>query len=485
MTRRIACAILLTVWAMLIASGVTAYLTTRAVLLADMDETLFAQASALPELVPPVNPTAPASALAPAMGLPAHADGDLYVIQTTTNGRTLRPGAGTAQDPRKLVQDGPQIVAKTFSTLADGRRVRSVTLKTLAKPVEPGGTPVPVLVTYRGSAEPFHHLLDQLAWTLVACCLAGGLLAAAIAYAVSYVSLKPLRHTAELVGAIDERHLDRRIPAESLPPELLPVATRINEMLTRLEQAFAQRRKFMADASHELRTPVAALVTGLEVSLARQRQAEAYRSSLASALAEASQLRSLVERLMEQVRSETFSHEEPWQSVDLSALLDECANAAAVLGKSRGIEVHRDFPAEMVFSTQPGRLKSVITNVLSNAVEYNKPQGTVDVTASVSSLGLELDVSDTGQGIDPDKLPSVFEPFFRGDDSHRSDAGHLGLGLFLVKSHLQAMNGRCTVESEPGVGSTFHIRVPPGVRPKPAVRAVAVKERARLAGARQ
>jgi signal transduction histidine kinase len=502
MTRRIACAILVTVWAMLIASGVTAYLTTRAVLLADMDETLFAQASALPELMPAGNATAPASALAPAMGLPASAGGDLYVIQTTTNGRKLRPGADAAQGPGKLAaQDGPQIVAKTFSTLADGRRVRAVTLKALAKPTEPRGAPVPVLVTYRGSAESFDQLLDRLAWTLAGSCLAGGLLAAGIAYAVSYVSLKPLRHTAELVGAIDVRHLDRRIPAESLPPELLPVAARINEMLTRLEQAFAQRRKFLADASHELRTPVAALVTGLEVSLARQRQAEAYRSSLASALAEASQLRSLVERLMEQVRSETFSHDEAWQSVDLSTLLDECASAAATLGRGRGIEVRRDFPVGMVFSTQPGRLKSVITNILSNAVEYNKPNGTVDVTASVSSLGLELDVSDTGFGIEPDKLPNVFEPFFRGDDSHRSDAGHLGLGLFLVKSHLEAMNGRCTVESQPGVGSTFHIRVPPGIRAhstgstsspqassgqaKPAARPVAVKARVRLAGARQ
>jgi signal transduction histidine kinase len=464
MTRRIACAILLTVWAMLIASGVTAYLTTRAVLLADMDDTLVAQASALPELVPVANrPATPAAGLASAMGAPASAGGDRYLIQTTNDGRKVHPRADAAQDAGKLAaSDGPQVVARSFSTLADGRRVRAVTLKALAKPVEPGGAPVPVLVTYTRSAEPFHQLLDQLAWTLLACCMGGGLLAAGIAYAVSCVSLRPLRHTAELVGSIDERHLDRRIPAESLPPELLPVATRINEMLARLEEAFAQRRKFMADASHELRTPVAALVTGLEVSLARQRSAEAYRSTLTSSLEEASQLRSLVERLMEQVRSETFSHNEAWQLVDLSCLLDECISAAATLGRNRGIEVRRDFPAGMVFSTQPGRLKSVITNVLSNAVEYNKPQGTIDLTASVSNLGLELDVSDTGQGIAPDKLPNVFEPFFRGDDSHRTDAGHLGLGLFLVKSHLEAMNGRCTVESQPGVGTTFHIRIPPG-----------------------
>jgi len=92
------------------------------------------------------------------MGLPAHADGDLYVIQTTTNGRTLAPGAGTAQDPQEAgAWDGPQIVAKRLDT-CEAAGSASVTLKTLAKPVEPGGTPVPVLVTYRGSAEPFPSL---------------------------------------------------------------------------------------------------------------------------------------------------------------------------------------------------------------------------------------------------------------------------------------------------------------------------------------
>jgi signal transduction histidine kinase len=481
MTRRIAGAILLTVWAMLIASGVTAYLTTRAVLLRDMDQTLVAQACALPELIQSSNrPAPPTSALASASDLPASTGVDRYVIQTTTDGRKVRPRPDAAAEANRLsASQPPQIVARSFSTLADGHRVRAVTLKAMAKPAEPGGAPVPVLVTYTRSAEPFHQLLDQLAWTLAACCLVGGLVAAGIAYAVSHVSLRPLRQTAELVGSIDERHLDRRIPAESLPPELLAVAARLNEMLARLEQAFAQRRKFMADASHELRTPVAALVTGLEVSLARQRTAEAYRSSLESALTEASQLRSLVERLMEQVRGETFSHDEPFQSVDLSALLDGCANAAAALGKGREIELLREYPADMVFSTQPGRLQSVITNVLSNAVEYNRPHGTVRMTACVTVAGLQIDVSDSGIGIEADKLPDVFEPFFRGDDSHRSDSGHLGLGLFLVKSHLEALNGRCTVESQAGVGSTFRIRIPGATRPKTAGRLAPAKDSAK------
>src|SRR5579859_5832001 len=122
MTRRIACAILLTVWAMLIASGVTAYLTTRAVLISDMDQTLVAQASALPELMPPANRPAAPAALASPMSVPASAGGDRYLIQTTNDGRKVRPRADAGQETAQAAADGPQIVARSFSTLADGRR---------------------------------------------------------------------------------------------------------------------------------------------------------------------------------------------------------------------------------------------------------------------------------------------------------------------------------------------------------------------------
>src|SRR2546421_2253430 len=128
------------------------------------------------------------------------------------------------------------------------------------------------------------------------------------------------------MGAIDEQRLDRRIDIGSLPPELHPMANRLNEMLGRLEHAFALRNQFLADASHELRTPVAALTTALDVALNRPRDAEVYRRTLETCRGDALQLRRLVERLMEQVRSENFSHDEPAQDVDVAQLLRECAD---------------------------------------------------------------------------------------------------------------------------------------------------------------
>jgi two-component system heavy metal sensor histidine kinase CusS len=455
MTRRIALAILLTVWAMLIASGAIAYLTTRSVMLADLDATLLAQASALQELVPAASARERSAAPFGLSGAgTSRTDGDRYVIQHATDRATLRPAnvSGSSADPKPITA--------SFATIADGTRVRTITVSALAKPPSDGGQPIPVIVTYSRSADRFDRLLNRLAITLAACGGAAGLLAAGLAYRVSQTTLRPLRRTADIVGTIDEANLNRRIDVKALPAELLPMGERLNEMLVRVQQSFAQRRQFLADASHELRTPVAALVTGLEVALARPREAEAYRQALADALQDSMQLRQLVERLMQQVRSENFSHDEPPRDVDVSGLLSDCADVAQTLGHPRGIEVKRKYPSGLRLATQAGRLRSVLSNLVSNAVEYNRPGGCVEISAATQDGGVEFTVRDTGPGIAPDELPHLFEPFYRGDGARRNEAGHLGLGLFLVRSHLKALGGRCTVESLPGQGSTFHLHVP-------------------------
>ena len=246
------------------------------------------------------------------------------------------------------------------------------------------------------------------------------------------------------------------------------MAERLNEMLARLESAFAARQRFMADASHELRTPVAALVIALEVSLRHPRDAEAYRRTLETCLTDARQLRLLVERLMEQVRSENLSHDEPAQDLDVTALLHQCADALVPLMELRGVRLERDVPAGLRASLAPGRLRSVITNLLSNAAEYNRRGGRVELVGSQVAGALTLRIADTGVGIAAEHLPHLFDPFYRADRSRQHEVDesgavgsqHLGLGLSLVRAHLQAMNGTVAVESQPGQGSVFTVTLP-------------------------
>src|SRR4051812_16995745 len=219
MTKRLTLAILATVWGTLVAAGATAYVTTRSVLLASLDASLVTRASALPELVDETGRPFPA-------GTPVQQD-DRYVIRTEV-GRTIgRPTSSTSTIAPASVQ--PAIVNAAFVSLPGGNRLRSVTLRAFTK-ASADQPPLPVTVTFSGSAAGFDSLLEELALALALCGALGGLSSAWIALRVARAALRPLRSTADVIGAIDERSLDRRVDTERLPPELVPMAHRLNDM---------------------------------------------------------------------------------------------------------------------------------------------------------------------------------------------------------------------------------------------------------------
>lgn len=460
MTRRITLAILITVWAILIAGCATAYLSMRHLLVDQFDISLKARAEALPELRPAGaavgredDPATVATGRNPVSPPPVKGASvpDYYVIKNAA-GQTLSPPAGGWAVPET------SLVSASFSTLADGSRRRGIVLRGAVR--APSGALTPVTINYQSSAVHLDTLLDRLAISLTTFGIVAGLVTALVAMRVSRTALKPLYATAEIIGTIDPQNLDRRIDAAALPPELESMARRLNEMLERIQRAYVQRHQFLADASHELRTPVAALVTTAEVSLRHPRSAEAYQQTLTTCLEDARYLRRLVEKLMEQCRADTLSHDETPEEVDLTPLLTQCADQAAALGHDRGIAVARTLPASFSLTTQPQRLRSIVTNLLSNAVEYNRPGGTVELLAKPNGRLLHLSIRDNGPGIAPEHVPHLFEPFYRADKARSGQAGHMGLGLSLVQAHLHALGGQIRVESTVGSGTTFHVELP-------------------------
>lgn len=442
MTRRIALAILLTVWATLIAGGATAYFITRAVMLAELDASLVTRAMSVTH----VNEQEDIEYL------PVHSPepDDRYIVRDEVGRTVARPSTTTAR-----VQ--AQVVRAAFAPLPDGSRVRTLTLRIPARR-RAGGEPAMMTVAYSGSAEQFDRLLGRLAWSLAGAGALGGLLAAGIAYAVAHRSLLPLRHTAEVVGSINEQCLHRRISQDDLPPELVPVATRLNEMLARLEQSRQQREQFIADASHELRTPVAALVTALEVSLRRLRDAEAYRQTLTTCLADAQLLQRLVEALLAQARSGLTPRGYDAEDVDLGEIIGQCVTALSPLAEQRDIRVQVETSEDLLVRTEPDRVRSIVLNLLGNAIEYNRVAGSVTICCQRKGREIILQIADTGPGIAPEQVPQLFQPLFRGDSARTS--GHLGLGLYLVRSHARALGGDCTVESQMGRGTSFCVQWP-------------------------
>lgn len=454
-------AILLTVWTILLIAGTATYFTARTKLLAELDRALFDRAAALPEITD-------ASGRRFITQSAATRDDDRYIVRNELGQTIARPPArGDANDANR-----PTLLSRSFARAQDGTRSRTITLRAFGRPTDGNDAnvaAVPVTLTFRGSAAEFDSTMALLRWTLIGCGAAGGVIAAFAARRIATRCLSPLHQATDVIGLIDERALDRRIDESSLPAELKPMAQRLNEMLARLDDSFTRRRRFLANASHELRTPVAAMLTTLEVSLRRARDADAYREAIETTLGDARLMRSLVDSLMSQARAETQALDEESQELDLAAIIEQIVASLHAMAAEKQVQLHTDLSPVTVY-TQSARLRSVLLNLIANAIHHNRIGGSVDVSLHQAGGHVRIVIADTGTGIAAEHLPHVFEPFNRADKSRSAD-GHLGLGLFLVKTHVQAMGGLVEMTSEVGIGTRFEIRIGPiihAVKKRPA-----------------
>jgi signal transduction histidine kinase len=438
MTRRIALAILLSVWILLITGGIGAYLVTRSVLLRYFDESLFAYASSVPGLMH-------GSAATPS--LDPLGEGRFRVVDNLR--RTVSPPMPMA------AQFQPKLLTPPTFSYAQGQHVRTVTLQAYSEQAHK-----PLIVVYTASAAEFDAKMRWLGIAYMLCGLAVGGLTAWIAVKVSRAALKPLAATNRQIASINERTLDRRIDVTALPPELAPMAERLNDLLKRLQTAFLQRSRFLAGASHELRTPVAALVTRLQVAARYPRTAEFYRQVIDECAREADQLRNLIGQLMLQARSQNLAYNEPNEQLDLALLLQQCVETVTPTAQSKDVAIKCLNLPSILCRVPPQRMRSVMINLLGNAIEYSAPGTAIELDCQQNAEQIQIDVRDQGVGIAPEHLPHIFEPFYRTDAARAHEAGHLGLGLSLVQSNLEAIGGTCVVHSVLGAGSTFSVRLP-------------------------
>jgi signal transduction histidine kinase len=485
MTRRVVIAIIINVWLVLITAGCSTYFITRSLLLADLDETIAARVASLPAIA---RPDSAAQAIPDVQ--------DRYFIKDKTGQRvsSLVPAAAASGPP-------PVILTREFVTLSDGTRLRSLTLRAFTRSPLHDEPLEEVTVVYSAPTKHIDALLHSLLYSFSFFGILAAIASALAANSAAKAALRPMRNTAELLGKIDERSLNRRVDVATLPPELAPIGAKLNDMLARLETAFAQRRQFIADASHELRTPVAALVTALEVALRRKREAPDYARVLEQTLSDARLLNQLVVALIEQARAERFGENPDYGPVDLDDFLHRCTALVLPLvqRKSLNLEWAVDGSApsghapcnDITLFTDESMLRSAIVNLLSNAVEYTPERGTITLAAHLtdssdplpealrkalpeglsSSHGpvtgrpgrLLVVVRDTGPGIPPAHLPNVFEPFYRANAARNDSSHHLGLGLALVRMNIRALGGDCCVHSPPPgatTGCEFRVELP-------------------------
>jgi two-component system, OmpR family, sensor kinase len=307
--------------------------------------------------------------------------------------------------------------------------------------------------------RPMRRSLDSLLRALALALLLGAAAAAFTASRLAGRLTRPLEEIATAADAIGATNLQARIPEVSPDVELRQVTRVLNDLLARLEAAFAAQRSFVTDASHELRSPLANLRGTVEVALRRPRLTEEYREALTVALTEAERLSRLVDDLLMLSRADARQFVLDVQACDLADIARDAVTALAARGQEKGVQLRLDAQPTAVVG-DPHRLRQAVDNLLGTALRYAPVASEVIVTTGQRNGHALLSVQDAGPGLSAEEQARIFDRFYRTDLSRGRDSGGLGLGLPIAKAIIEAHHGRVAVQSRPGEGCLFNVRLP-------------------------
>ena len=315
--------------------------------------------------------------------------------------------------------------------------------------------------------RPMHKALQSLLMALSLSLLLGGVAASLGAGALARRLTRPLEQMASAARGIGESSLDARISVAAADVEIEDVTQVLNEMLARLEAAFAaqqalisSQRRFVADASHELRSPLSNLRGTVEVALRRPRTDDDYRETLQVSLIEIERLSRLVTALLTLSRVDAGGLARPFEACDLGAIAVQSVKSHAARAAENGVNLDFDAPEKLFVSGDADRLREVIDNLLDNALRYAPASSHVAVMLERDGDNCRLKVEDCGVGLGEDELERVFDRFYRADSSRDRKSGGMGLGLAIVKAIVKSHGGQVSARNRSAGGAVFVVTLP-------------------------
>jgi heavy metal sensor kinase len=283
------------------------------------------------------------------------------------------------------------------------------------------------------------------------------LIAGAGGFLLASKNLAPVRWMAEQARKITDKNLHERLEIGAANEELAMLADSFNELLSRLDRSFETMRRFVADASHELRTPIAVIRGEADVALDHDRSPSEYRESLAIIQDEARRLTRLIDDLLNLARADAGRVNLHVEEFYLNDILAECCRSMQGRADAKRIELECRSPEDVGYRGDQELIRRLVLNLLENAIRYTPEGGRVRVSLEDSAGELRIQVADTGAGIPPEAAPHVFERFDRGDQARSRQNGGFGLGLSIVKWIAESHKGSVELSSQPGLGSTFTV----------------------------
>ena len=373
-------------------------------------------------------------------------EGEVYVFPDRDHvralARALEP-VPLSEVPGPVLEERPGLVARGARAIVDVPGAGIWTLEMILQPVE-----TEVTVTQ------FNRRLAGGGAAFLAAAILGGLF-------LTRQALRPVAASIRSARELNPRDLSARLPRTGSDDELDQLAATINDLLERLARHHDQMVRFTADASHELRAPLAAMQAAAEVALQRPRPAGEYREHLEVVSEQCERLADVVGNLLLLARADAGQVPLCRESVDWSELAREAIDTFRPLADDKGLTLEFDCRAAVIYSGDRTRLLQLIMNLLDNAIKFTPQGGTVRVALTQGPGGARFVVQDTGIGIPADKLPHIFERFYQVDSSRMCRGG--GLGLSICHWVATAHDGTIDVSSQPGRGTQFTVVLPQAV----------------------
>lgn len=323
-----------------------------------------------------------------------------------------------------------------------------------------GREPLPVPVPPEPPVPPGLVLIEQqvdFAFTGFLCALLIIASGTGITYMVAGRALKPVTDLSKEIEEINENNLFRQVQVPLSKDEVARLSISFNRMIRKLEKSFLAHKHFSANAAHELKTPLAAMLARIEVvQLGDPPSLEEYKEALEDTRCNAERLNALVHDLlrmnadMNRSACVTFAAKELFQTI-----LSEHDTEIQI--KPIHIEFHLE---DVPIYGERNLLHRAFSNILHNAIKYNKPNGSIRITGVRHSDTTRITIADTGIGIPKDQMDKIFEPFYCVDKSRSRALGGNGLGLSITKAVIDKHGGSIQVQSEAGVATTFEVQLP-------------------------
>ena len=310
------------------------------------------------------------------------------------------------------------------------------------------------------SLEPSEATLHQIIVALIVGGIVFVIVAGFGAYWLARAALAPVERLRREVAALSERGTGSTVRVPGTHDEIAALAGTMNDLLIRLHGALARQRAFVADASHELRTPFAVLQGELELAGRPGRSREELSAAVASAAEEADRLTRITDDLLLLARGDEATLSVSPDRTDVAALLARSSERAGTRAAAGGVTCRVDVPPGLMAVVDSGRIRQAVDNLVDNALRF-APRGTaVDLRAEMAGQELVIEVADRGPGFPPSFLPQAFERFARPDLGRARDAGGAGLGLAIVQAIAHAHGGRAVAGNRDGGGAVVRLELP-------------------------